>query len=348
MEKRVDSLVFRRMTYADFRHINKKGGEEVGGGGQSYIDFPITKISLDSWFNFLGENTGTGASNRPKWDFEINSLGLDSSLTLRIYQRRSASVSISSQKIHSRVSNRVPSWHPDNSFPVDYNPESDNLVIYIVKTKDDEYWAGWFLKNEIPQSWPVNENLKRLFEEDSAGYIKFTTKTLLDTKNKEWPFYFDAKETRNQIKTEENIEEDLLNQDTSPKLVEVSDDDEPEFKERITKFRKRNYKLVKKLKSLYKGRCQLTGDKLTFKKKNGELYSEVHHLIPLGEEGSDSYANAIVVSPLIHRMLHYADVSKIDLTKIQDNKLKIIINGDEYEITWHPDHVKAVEGSLQD
>ena len=32
MEKRVDSVVFRRMTYADFRHINKVGGEEEGGG----------------------------------------------------------------------------------------------------------------------------------------------------------------------------------------------------------------------------------------------------------------------------------------------------------------------------
>lgn len=348
MEKRIDSLVFRRMTYADFRHINKEGGEEVGGGGQSYIDFPVAKISLDTWFEFLGENTGTGAGNRPRWDFEINSLGLNSPITLRIYQRRAASVSIGSQKIHSRASNRVPSWHPDNSFPVDYNPESDNLVIYIVKTTDEEYWAGWFLKNEIPKSWPVNENLKSLFEEDSAGYIKFETKTLLDTENKEWPFYFDATEIQNQIKTEEDIEEDLLNQDTSPKLAEVSEDNEPEFKERVTKFRQRNYKLVKNLKSLYKGECQLTGDEFTFRKKDGELYSEVHHLIPLGEEGSDSYANAIVVSPLIHRMLHYADVSKIDLTKIQDNKLKITINGDEYEITWHPDHMEAVEKSLQD
>jgi 5-methylcytosine-specific restriction protein A len=348
MEKRIDSLVFRRMTYADFRHINKEGGEEVGGGGQSYIDFPVAKISLDTWFEFLGENTGTGARNRPRWDFEINSLGLNSSITLRIYQRRAASVSIGSQKIHSRASNRVPSWHPNNSFPVDYNPESDNLVIYIVKTTDEEYWAGWFLKNEIPKSWPVNGNLKRLFEEDSAGYIKFETKTLIDTENKEWPFYFDATEIKNQIKSEEDIEEDLLNQDTSPKLAEISEDNEPEFKERVTKFRQRNYKLVKNLKSLYKGECQLTGDEFTFRKKDGELYSEVHHLIPLGEEGSDSYANAIVVSPLIHRMLHYADVSKIDLTNIQDNKLKITINGNEYEITWHKDHIEAVEKSLQD
>ena len=64
---------------------------------------------------------------------------------------------------------------------------------------------------------------------------------------------------------------------------------------------------------MYGGKCQITGETMTFKKKNGELYSEVHHLIPLGESGSDSYANAIVISPLIHRMLHYADVSEIDL-----------------------------------
>ena len=83
-------------------------------------------------------------------------------------------------------------------------------------------------------------------------------------------------------------------------------------------------------------------------KKNGELYSEVHHLIALGEDGSDSYANAIVVSPMIHRMLHYADVSEIDLSKINDNKLKITLNGEEFEITWHPDHFKTVEKSLKD
>ena len=87
---------------------------------------------------------------------------------------------------------------------------------------------------------------------------------------------------------------------------------------------------------------------MTFKKKNGELYSEVHHLIPLGESGSDSYANAIVISPLIHRMLHYADVSVIDLNNIVDNKLRITINGDEYEITWLPQHLETVQKSLED
>jgi 5-methylcytosine-specific restriction enzyme A len=61
MEKRVDSIVFRRMTYADFYNINKKGGEEAGGGGQSYFDIPLNKVSLDNWTSFIGAKTGDAA-----------------------------------------------------------------------------------------------------------------------------------------------------------------------------------------------------------------------------------------------------------------------------------------------
>ncbi|MEZ4885129.1 MAG: hypothetical protein R3E32_10420 [Chitinophagales bacterium] len=347
MEKRVDSLVFRRMTYADFRHINKTGGEEKGGGGQSYIDFPTRNIPLQKWFDFLGQETGIGTRDRPQWDFTVNSLGIKKSQKLRIYQRRAASVSIASQKIHSKKSNRIASWHPDSSFPVDYNPNIDNLVVYIAKTIDGEYWAGWFLKNDIPRNWQINDALKRMFEED-AGYIEFTSKLLLDTENKDWAFYFDAKTIRNLLKTEEDAEEDLLNQDTSPKLDIADFIEVPEIREKVLKIRQRNNKIVANLKKLYKGHCQISGTSLTFKKKSGEWYSEVHHLIPLGENGSDSYANAIVVSPLIHKMLHYANVSPIDLSKIKDNRLPIKINGTQYEIIWHPEHLKTVDKSLED
>lgn len=348
MEKIVDSLVFRRLTYADFRHINKVGGEEQGGGGQSYIDFPITDISLQNWYEFLGDRTGFGTGNRPQWDFAINSFALNQEHNLKIYQRRSASVSIAAQKIHSRAANRVPAWHPDNSFPVDYNPNSDNLVVYIVKTKDNQFWAGWFLKNKIPKKWFVNDELRKLFEEESAGYIKFNSKIFIDTEDKEWGFYFDANEVKNQVKTEDDVEDDFLYQDTSPELEDLTAKAEPEVRERILKIRLRNKQIVKNLKKLYNGHCQISGTDWTFQKKNGEWYSEVHHLIALGENGSDSYANAIVISPLIHRMLHYAKVSTIDLTKIKNNKLKIQINENDYEIEWHPDHLKTVEKSLKD
>ena len=349
MEKRVNSLVFRRMTYADFRHINKVGGEEKGGGGQSYIDFPIADIQLQKWFDFLGNNTGVGAGNRPQWDFRINSLGIIFPITLRIYQRRDASVSIASQKIHSRQSNRVPSWHPDNGFPIDYNPNLENLVVYIVKTTDGEYWAGWFLQNQIPANWIGNVALSKMFTQESAGYLKFNRKLFIETTNQLWPFYFNAVTVANDIPTEQDVETELELEDTSPRLQELIDTNtQPEIVNRVMRIRQRNNRLVKNLKNLYSGRCQITGEQFTFQKRNGEWYSEVHHLIPLGENGSDAYANAIVVSPLIHRMLHYAEVSEINLNNIIDGHLHITINGIAYTITWHPDHITTVEHTLND
>ena len=349
MEKRVDSLVFRRMTYADFRHINKVGGEEEGGGGQSYIDFPIADIQLQKWFDFLGNNTGVGAGERPQWDFRINSLGIVSLITLRIYQRRAASVSIASQKIHSRAANRVPSWHPNNGFPNDYNPDAENLVVYITKTTDGEYWAGWFLQNQIAANWIGNVALSKMFTQESAGYLKFRKKLFIETTNQVWPFYFNAATVANEIPTEQDVETELELEDTSPRLQELIDSNtHPEIVNRVMRIRQRNNRLVRNLKSLYGGRCQITGEQFTFIKRTGEFYSEVHHLIPLGENGSDAYANAIVVSPLIHRMLHYAEVSEINLNNIADRQLSITINGVAYTITWHPDHVTTVEHILTD
>lgn len=349
MEKRVDSLVYRRMTYADFRHINKVGGEEEGGGGQSYIDFPIADIGLQKWFDFLGANTGTGAGNRPQWDFTINSLRINQPRRIRIYQRRAASVSIASQKIHSRSANRVPSWHPDNGFPADYNPDSENLVIYIIKTTDGQYWAGWFLQNQMPASWIGNAALSSMFTEEAAGYIKFRRRLFIDTTNSTWPFQFNATTISNEIPTEEDVETELELEDTSPRLQELIDaHDQPEFVNRVMRIRQRNNRLVRNLKNLYEGRCQITGEQFTFRKRNGQFYSEVHHLIPLGENGSDVYSNAIVVSPLIHRMLHYAQVSPINLNDIVNRQLSITINGQPYTITWHADHAVTVENSIRD
>jgi len=357
MEKIVDSIVFRRMTHNDFDKINQRGsvyqaeGEQAGGGGQGYIDFPTSNVTIDNWNQLLGDPTSFGAQERPKWTITMNSLGIENAQDILISKRRNASVSITSQKLPeaSTRGNRVFAWHPNNSFPVNYNPDVDNLVVYIIKASDETYWAGWFLENEAPRNWILNDELRPLFIEESAGVIRPTVRTLFDTDIKKWPFYFDAQTIPNQIKTDDDVEVDLLNQDISPKLSDIdSEPYTPEVKERILKIRKRNKKIVRELKNLYEGKCQISGETMTFKKKNGEFYSEVHHLLPLGESGSDSYANAIVISPLIHRMLHYAEVSEIDLNKIVDDKLKITINDVQYEITWLPEHLETVRKTLED
>jgi len=67
----------------------------------------------------------------------------------------------------------------------------------------------------------------------------------------------------------------------------------------------------------------------------------------LGDGGADDPRNIIIVSPLIHKMLHYASVEGIDLAQIKqlpsgESVLKILINGEEMVITWHAEHAKRV------
>jgi 5-methylcytosine-specific restriction protein A len=144
--------------------------------------------------------------------------------------------------------------------------------------------------------------------------------------------------SRYKQKTEDELLEELFAEDLS---METG----AENRRVVVVVQKRNSNVVAALKALYRGECQLTGREFVFKKVDGELYCEVHHLIPLGEGGADSPYNLIIVSPLIHRMLHYADVPAFDLSKIINNKLEIKINGKPFTITWHPKHAELVLGA---
>jgi 5-methylcytosine-specific restriction protein A len=111
--------------------------------------------------------------------------------------------------------------------------------------------------------------------------------------------------------------------------------------QRFVEIFERNRKAVRDLKKLYKT-CQITGNEFAFCKTNGELYLEVHHLVPLGEGGSDNPTNLVVVSAHIHRMLHYAVVEGMDLAKIVDGKLDFTINDKIFTITWSPEHARVI------
>jgi 5-methylcytosine-specific restriction protein A len=148
------------------------------------------------------------------------------------------------------------------------------------------------------------------------------------------------------IRPREFTEQELLNilfaeDEINPALLQGKQ------KTVILKVKQRNQKAVKALKQLYGHRCQISGARLTFKKRDGTYYTEAHHLVPLGQGGADDPRNIIIVSPLVHKMLHYAVVDGIDLGQIQQQSsgegwLKIVVNGEEMMITWHAQHAKRV------
>ena len=67
----------------------------------------------------------------------------------------------------------------------------------------------------------------------------------------------------------------------------------------------RDTNLCKQIKTLHKNECQLCGSSI--KLPSGDLYSEAHHIIPLGapHNGGDTAGNILVVCPNHHAMLDY-------------------------------------------
>lgn len=343
----VDAIVFRKLTDTDFFNINKPKRTEQRGGGQSYIDFPTSAISVENWKSFFKNIEPSSGKNGPIWKFKINSLGVKKdSQEITIAQRRPATVSIRSQKLDSAQGNRVYAWRPNlTGFPKPNNPQNRshiyNLYTYIVKLDNDEYWAGWFHTNRPERSWSINETLNMMFTENE-GYLQFDKDVIFDFADDVWPFRI--------IEYRSEIIPTVTNRGETIKEKIFFDEDEissqnmsSKTKESIRTIRIRNFKAVKKLKALYDNQCQVSGKKYAFKKINGKYYSEAHHLIPLGKGGADSAYNMVILSPLIHRMMHYAKIDGFDLKNIKNNKLSIKINNIRHTITWHPDHAKIVK-----
>lgn len=126
--------------------------------------------------------------------------------------------------------------------------------------------------------------------------------------------------------------------------VEETDSDIDDFmadssEEIVTRSRKaivrilnRQAKLSKRLKALYKGRCQICG--FTFLKNTGGYFSEAHHIIPLGKKGSDNIKNMIILCANCHRIMHYGRI-------IWRGPGSIEIDGTLKRFRYEPIHLRA-------
>jgi 5-methylcytosine-specific restriction protein A len=245
------------------------------------------------------------------------------------------------------------------------------LTVYLIRDSDGEFWAGFLRTANRQTNWTVDSRLTPLFSE-TEGKIMLAPGISFDETDELWPFRSGAMPTKAaapvgvatvvtkstigsktkmtrktggvknvvrkksvfKARPEDDVVEQLFGDDTSPRPEEKGSS--------IRKVKKRNVKAARLLKALY-GECQITGKQYVFSKvSDGAPYLEAHHLIPLGKGGADSPANLVVVSAHIHRMLHFADVSDIDLSKIAKQKLMITIDGVPHVVTWHKAHAAKV------
>jgi 5-methylcytosine-specific restriction enzyme A len=333
---KIQKIAFKEITGAEFLAINTKTKGSGKGGGQSYIDFHPSYIPESTWASFFSGLATT--KNAPRgWIFDVHSLGVSeppqSQIELSYRDKEMTRFGLRSQKHPdlSSKSRRLYAWRPQmTGFPelpqgitsVGQIPPSllDNVRIFLIRDDEGHIWASW-RRGAAPASLPAV--LAPMFAEPQ-GMIQVSNALDLDPGEPQWPF-------------REPLVSDGPGWDPDDELL-VPD---AQITYSLQKVRARDKAAANSVRQLYTT-CQISGAEFLFTTKSGRPYLEVHHLIPLGKGGADSAHNMVVVSAHVHKMLHYAEVSPIDLSQVANNQLPITIAGHSYTIKWHPQHVLRV------
>ena len=85
----------------------------------------------------------------------------------------------------------------------------------------------------------------------------------------------------------------------------------------VTQQRQRDPRLVLAAKRRANGICQLCGKMLDFNDRQGKPYLEVHHIIPLSENGPDELSNMVALCPNCHRRMHILNAAE-DKAKLEE------------------------------
>lgn len=208
-----------------------------------------------------------------------------------------------------------------------FSGESCVKGIYEVVDKPWGRYEGWISDHQIPIQ-PIVE-LK-----NSTDFKCLIPKLNLFTNKVNWASHIQGTNSIRELSKEDfNIIEQRVYQafieNNEKDYDHILEDDESlknECEEIKIRRIKRNQQIVANIKKKYNNTCQMHGCNLTFKKKQGDLYSEAHHLEPLSDDGSQAESNVVILCAHHHRMFHYGDVKIGDL---KDRKRKVYINGEE-------------------
>lgn len=181
---KTDSLIFRKLTSTEFKAITNTINSE-GGGSQTYIDFPKGKIPDQFLQKFFG-NSGKAIKNGFEWNFYVESpIEGTQKQKATISARRDSSNSLREQNSDKRLT----AWTASVSdFPVTgYDEAQSPIVLYILRSTENTFWAGWFYRKDCLDTWYMSKGLSKMIWED-CGYIELDVPISFNTSNCHWPF----------------------------------------------------------------------------------------------------------------------------------------------------------------
>lgn len=199
----IERIFFRKINPSDFKKLYDIDRPE-GGGGQTYLE--AAGISNEKIVDFLSYAEVSDSPLKKKG--EMRSVYTFNAYVLGDSKAGSAFIEFAprSGRNNYRISRqnmkyKHPAWSVDNGFPEankdtngDYTSDGnfegiiDNLVIWIIKTSNRKYYAGFVNKDTMPDEWPHDIGLEEIFKGERRGVIDIEPFGLQFIDDKECPF----------------------------------------------------------------------------------------------------------------------------------------------------------------
>lgn len=181
----IDRIFYRKINPSDFKKLYDIDKPE-GGGGQTYLE--AAGISNDEIVDFLScaeiTDSPLEGEERSIYTFNAYVLGDDKGTAdfLEFAPRKGRNnYRISRQNLKYKH----PAWSLENGFPEPnrdsegkYTSEGnfegiiDNLVIMIIRTTYRRYYASFINTSTMPDDWPEDIGLAKMFEGERRGVIR--------------------------------------------------------------------------------------------------------------------------------------------------------------------------------
>lgn len=170
----IDKIWWRNVQLGEFYNI-ERFHQINGGGGSLYIEIPSSIVPLT--LDFLGV-TGADVENLGVITIEAGVVGAPGeSGPIEFHKKKGGRMRIARQNRRQPNSQRHPAWTADRGFPIapdsisskedaaPYFPQG-GLRIYIAKTFDGEYYAG-FTRGPRPATMARNHPMWDLYPPDT-------------------------------------------------------------------------------------------------------------------------------------------------------------------------------------
>ena len=165
----VEAIFYKKINPGDLLNIDR--ALHAGGGGQTYLDLAgVNEADLCRFLEYgteLERQRPPVGDHRRKYGIQAIAIGTAESKLIEFDPRNNRP----NYKLSDQRSNRHPAWTERFGFPVSpagarFARDVTNiphLLVYIIRTNERKYYAGFVNVPEMPNEWPVGIGLERLF-----------------------------------------------------------------------------------------------------------------------------------------------------------------------------------------